>query len=482
MSRRRKHNSWEDEWQPSSPPPPVEKRQRRPQPKRRAATRIAPAILSSSSSSEPLSPPRQARQARPLRRLRKRNSISEPLSPLRRRIQTPSLSSSSSSQSKGKEEVFVVVDPPVVIDGLIEEEMEEVYSEGDALNPIDLSAERVSQPFPVDEPADPYAMLIEMGALVRDMQLVIENERRAFGENTELTPDMLDLINDTEAFVRLVRQEDQIILLSDYLDSLRDFQTRLRRINTRIVDLGRRCLNYTDPADPFVDIPDLDDTEYIRLENGMCWDIMSLYLHIKRFNGANTRGDLQQYPHQQIWSGNAELERILNHPMRNEPSPPELPNGFRSWWDANRFPRLAQLISLETLRRINDFHNLMTNNGPAYEKAVRERMTKEEQEAQRMFQGQYINNIPSAYREAFKDSEIKRQELFKSDAIIDFAQYFENLAQEERDALEQFRPQLNNELRQCMNNQLCVYQMGGNMRDLYNRIADLRDDVPPFRV
>lgn len=272
-----------------------------------------------------------------------------------------------------------------------------------------------------------------------------------------------------------------------------------------VYDLGRRCLNTHDPGYPDMLISSLPDYLYIRMSNGMCWEIESLTEWIRyRSEGRNSSEGLERYPTVTLWETDEELERIMTHPV-------SIKNGFRDWMEAIKNAELYAVISDRTLEVFERTIQLFVLRGEYFQdRAEEELMASSKREdtgevipadprevgifrqqgrnfyALRNAARRFPENSPEA---ALYGTVVgKLFEGLRSKASKAFYEYYGSLSAPEKEALEKLRPGFQKDTHNCTTtenisyrNRLCQFVFARVILGVLNRIRNYRG-MPAFVI
>lgn len=316
------------------------------------------------------------------------------------------------------------------------------------------------EPRPKTEYVDNLAAFIELHDLMEAIFASEDNEQRLFGENAELLPRLRNLVDQIEpiyiAFADIYRSgievENNILTLSDYYKLYTTWTDEFKSIKERQIALGRRCRNSTDPL-TLEEINDISDAMFIRLDNGDCWDILSLLDYIK--SGKSP------------WTSNNELNRILKHPEA-------IRSGFSAWYSTKAFGEHAKNISEKTLAMMVKAASLLYSIGPDFDTTLKNTLTTAQFKAYKKANFE-IENVSLKLREEIIETV---KTVLKSQANVELWTYFQNLSQKEKDSLKVFDPDLEKNIKQCHDGNICVYQLGTILLDDRNAIAKIKGLKP----
>jgi len=287
-----------------------------------------------------------------------------------------------------------------------------------------------------------------------------DNEHRLFGSNAEMLPRLRKLVDQIEPFYIVfaniyksgIEVENNILTLSDYYKLYTTWTDEFKNIKERQKALGRRCRNSIDPL-TLEEITDISDAMFIRLDNGDCWDILSLLDYIK--SGKSP------------WTSNNELNRILKHPEA-------IRSGFSTWYSTKAFGEHAKNISEETLAMMVKAASLLYSIGPDFNTTLKNTLTAAQFKAYKKANFE-IENVSLKLREEIIETV---KTVLKSQANIELWTYFQNLSQKEKDSLKVFDPDLEKNIKQCHDGNICVYQLGTILLDDRNAIAKIKGLKP----
>lgn len=221
-------------------------------------------------------------------------------------------------------------------------------------------------------------------ALALDSQQVAELESiesQTYG-NTSLLAEIREL--KEEIFV-LSNSVPSKLARIDFLKRIQEIRQAIQNVIEKQHALGRRCINITSLADGskvFARVNATNgrdyvpDEEFIRLKNGLCWNIDSLLDFIIAQKGENTIikqetgrpwPGFEAYPGvESIWTDEDDLERILSHPMA-------ISYDFRREFYAlygEDLRREAAIVSNGTLKLMERVARLLASEGPIFEEEL----------------------------------------------------------------------------------------------------------------
>lgn len=243
----------------------------------------------------------------------------------------------------------------------------------------------------------------------------------------------------------------------------------LRNVASNIIkdmEKNKVCINNQDWID-LEDIADIPFDEYIRLSNGACWAVENLIEYFKRANGFN-KAPTPSYPTKTLFNRFApeiDMEHFFNHPIAQA-------QNLREWYRERneRLGRSSNVISDATMQTLKNSLERMVSRGPAFVQALSEYLTPDMIEALRASGG----SIERTGRYAKKIKETIDDKI-KVEAVAGFLQYLEQISAEERNALEQFEPQIFTMVRSCAEGRACVWYTADIFRNLYNSIAEIKN-------
>lgn len=281
--------------------------------------------------------------------------------------------------------------------------------------------------------------------------------------------DILSHILSYEYEFYLKTLSDKILKL-DHEDRLQTFESILDEIE-HTTQTERLCDNDFSIYDINEPVEDIPDDEIIRLGNGACWAITDLMDHMKHTNGLNTNRNLPKtYPSSTLfgrWSLEHDLNKVLNHPKAKE-------SNFADWYNNRRLDEYTNLISKQTMDILRESMELLSSQGPAFDKAIKAELTERELSELRKHKG-VIKSIPN--KDIQQSIISKMEDVLKTYANARLNEYLEKLTKnnpKELDALKFFRPDLLTILRQCYEGLACNWYTADVLRDTYNDIARLK--------
>jgi len=303
----------------------------------------------------------------------------------------------------------------------------------------------------------------------RKKQLEISGDARGWPMESEL----MTLIDDINLVVReMWYREGQYysmtIPLNEYVTTMQNWTDRYNDI---VKELGKRrsSINTHDLID-MTPVDEIPDGEYIRLNNGIVWHIMSLVDYIREFtNGRNTSAGLSSYPTGTLWNKEIDLPRILRHPLVRGTE-------FAKWLVQRQSPKaMADNIDVETLNRMERAGGLLRSVGPDFINEARSRLTLIQQEA-------FVREARSDPEDLgrIRDSKLREEvqvvikQDIKSIAMIEWVEYWKTMSQLERDSIITFNPKLEENVEKCIVDKFCVFGMGNDFLVTRNEIADAK--------
>jgi hypothetical protein len=305
---------------------------------------------------------------------------------------------------------------------------------------------------------------------------VAEDEVRRFGRDGVFMEDIDLLLRDLQDQIRyLARRNLKPPTIEEYLGILRNWREVIQNLIDARKALGRRCVNDVDPWDmtPIVEIP---DNEYIRLSNGMCWQIQSLMEYIRGVNGENISKGLQGYASAKLWEDDADAKRILEHPLV------VADKDFRQYFMNVLYGGNANKISNRTLEIMYRTASLFVSRGKPFDEAIQKALTPQQYAIFIKYargSAYATKNIPANQQQEEIETTIAL--ILKSDATHDFWEYYDSLSPEEKAAIASFRADFEKSLRQCRfgkpnnpENKLCVYVMANIILPVVYRVADIK--------
>ena len=303
----------------------------------------------------------------------------------------------------------------------------------------------------------------DLNNLWQYMLRIDQKEQRSFpGDNTLREPIGI-LMDDVNVIVNDVWVPMKIIPMVEYISAFQDWRDRMVEILQLRKALGRRCRNDEDPWDetPVNEIP---AANYIRLENGNCWDIESLMEYIRGIDGRNDASGFKNYGSNKIWENTNDLKRILDHPLA-------IAENFRGWMESRDIIPVIGSISDETLNQLYIAAQLLVSRGPAFDEAIKKHLTPRQYDVyMKATGGDAYKNLTIANRTDRSDITNTIRTVIKSEAVANMWNYYNSLSQIEKDALELVEPGLRSDLISCKSANLCVYVLARVMKRAMNRV------------
>lgn len=332
-----------------------------------------------------------------------------------------------------------------------------------------FSPQRVLEPLPGDEIVDDLAAAVELADLERAVAETLQREVNMFGRTATFFQPLQELQRKVSAIRTRFAGTVQMgypspnILLSEYLSKMDEWKADLKEIIDAQLAMGRRCNNDSDPIS-FTDIADLDDGQFIRLENGDCWEVESLLDFIRSKNGRNDATSLKNAASNTIWTDDIELNRILHHPEA-------IRSGFTDWFNEKNSTAAGKLVSAETMRRMVVAASLLLSRGPDFQNSLRQSLNDKQSRALEEADGD-----PSYVDDGGLRLEIEMivGTTLKSTAVVDFYNYYLGLSKAEKDALNTFDKEFEQNLVACAKGNYCVFGMGDILLVTRNSIAELK--------
>jgi len=333
---------------------------------------------------------------------------------------------------------------------------------------------------------DPQEVVNELEEFIRYVVApVAQKEMNLFGRNGIFVEDLRALVDDIDRYIVFIERQMAIryepVFRQDVDDALEGWTQRLQNIVTEQNALGKRCVNTETPIN-MTPVDELSDEEFIRLNNGVCWEIPELLDYIRAKNGRNDTSDLRNYPTRTIWENNEELDHILHLPEAER-------TGFSNWLRNITTGGLAAKISNETLNQLYTTASILGSNGQPFVDAV----DRELRQDPRLY-NIWTRVLERDFSRINGISDIKiRRELetavavaLKSTAMAEFHRYYHSLSDDERNALNTFNPDLPRAIDSCYGGRECVFAMSDILITLRNEIARIKKlpiiQINPLRV
>ena len=327
---------------------------------------------------------------------------------------------------------------------------------------------RKSPPKPVDF-VDAFAATVELSDLMRTIREAFDLETRMFGERGMLHEPLRQLGNEVNREKNMYersaeREEQTTIPIEVYLEMLNHWKREIKYLIDKQNGLGRRCKNAEDPIS-LVSIDSLDNSHYIRLDSGACWELESLLDYIQNYTrGLNEATKLKNYSSPKIWQDQTELNRILHHPLA-------IKSGFSAWFNSRHHADAASKISEQTLRLMTWAASLLSSRGDDFRAALDKELDSKQKEEMRKAGGD-IYNVKD--RKVVAEIQFTVATTLKSMAVAEFFKYFNNLSKDERDAILSFDPSFEKNVVLCNKGEFCVFGMADQLLSTRNTIAQIK--------
>lgn len=335
---------------------------------------------------------------------------------------------------------------------------------------------RQSPPAPVDteERVDRLAAEVELTDLLKTVVDLARREFDHFGPEGAMFNKLNRVAEGIRTQAMLIINANIPMRLNKYLELTDIMRAAINDIIRETRELGRRCLNENSPLsqEPISELP---DGQYIRMSNGICWDIEDLLDYIRDMNGQNDSTKLKTYRgvSQRIWENEQDLNRILNHPVA-------VRTGFRQWLLGMDQASAVAAISNETLNRLARAGSLALGRGDEFDRVVAMELTPAQLAVFRREAGGDTDNIDRIRNRTMRaDIETTIKQTMKSASIIDMYNYYMSLSEVEKRALAFFEREFAGALTKCRNGEYCQLGMGDMMVTLRNQIARLKG-MPPI--
>ena len=325
-----------------------------------------------------------------------------------------------------------------------------------------------SPPKPV-EYVDAFAATVELTDLLGTIREAFNLEMSMFGERGMLYEPLRQLANEIAREKHMYersaeRDVNTTIPIEVYLEMLNHWKREIKYLIDKQNNLGRRCKNSEDPIS-LVSIDSLDNSHYIRLESGACWEFESLLDYIQNYTrGQNDASKLKNYSSNKIWQDQTELNRILKHPLA-------VKSGFSAWFNSRHHAESANKVSEKTLRLMAWAAGLLSSRGDDFRAALDKELDTKQREEMRKAGGNIYN---------VRDEKIVREIQFtvattlKSMAVAEFFKYYSELSKDEKDAILSFDPSFEKNVVLCNKGEFCVFGMADQLLATRNTIAQIK--------
>ena len=327
---------------------------------------------------------------------------------------------------------------------------------------------KASPPRPV-EFVDAFAATVELTDLLGMIREAFDREVRMFGERGMLHEPLRQLANgivrEKNMYERSAEREEQTKIPIDvYLEMLNYWKREIKYLIDKQNGLGRRCKNAEDPIS-FTSIDSLDNSHYIRLDSGECWEVDSLLDYIQNYTrGQNDASKLKNYSSPKIWQDQTELNRILKHPLA-------IKSGFSAWFNNLKHADAVNKISEQTLRLMAWAASLLSSRGDDFRAALDKELDSKQKEEMKKAGGN-IYNIRN--KKVVDEIQFTVATTLKSMAVAEFFKYFNSLSKDEKDAILTFDPSFEKNVVLCNKGEFCVFGMADQLLATRNTIAQLK--------
>ncbi len=327
----------------------------------------------------------------------------------------------------------------------------------------------------IELPANPpptRAQLNLMG-IVDILQELDAIERGEFPDSP-LTEDIADIYGIIRQLVRPTvdgRQIEDVVLI------VLGLVNRIAELFRLKADMGRRCINTTDPYDPFIELRTVPQRLHFRFSNGMCWEINSLITYLRGANiaGENTSKGLRGYPSQNLWLNERDLRSLSNHPLAKK-------NGLGPWLSEIQEASVYKNVTRLTLEIMDKAIQLYVSRGPYYIKTMLEHLETPEQKALFNKYNQDFYLMMSSYTKAeapvFRELFSITREVIKSKATLMFYEHYQKMTEAEKNALQFYRKDFKESVIDACTvrkgepqARLCVFIFSRVLQPTYNAIA-----------
>ena len=330
------------------------------------------------------------------------------------------------------------------------------------------SSKAKSPPRPV-EYVDAFAATVELTDLLGTIRQAFDLETRMFGERGMLYEPLRQLANEIVREKNMYKRSAErdvntTIPIEVYLEMLNHWKREIKYLIDKQNGLGRRCKNSEDPIS-LVSIDSLDNSHYIRLESGACWEFESLLDYIQNYTrGQNDASKLKNYSSNKIWQDQTELNRILKHPLA-------VKSGFSAWFNSRHHTESANKVSQKTLRLMAWAASLLSSRGEDFRAALdKELDTKQREELRKT--GGNIYNVRD--EKIMKEIQFTVATTLKSMAVAEFFKYYSDLSKDEKDAILSFDPSFEKNVVLCNKGEFCVFGMADQLLATRNTIAQIK--------
>ena len=330
------------------------------------------------------------------------------------------------------------------------------------------SPKQKSPPRPV-EYVDAFAATVELTDLLGTIREAFNLEMSMFGERGMLYEPLRQLANEVVREKNMYektaeRDVNTTIPIEVYLEMLNHWKREIKYLIDKQNNLGRRCKNSEDPIS-LVSIDSLDNSHYIRLESGECWEFDSLLDYIQNYTrGQNDASKLKNYSSNKIWQDQTELNRILKHPLA-------VKSGFSAWFNSRTHSESANKVSEKTLRLMAWAASLLSSRGNDFRAALDKELDTKQREEMRKAGGN-IYNVRD--EKIMKEIQFTVATTLKSMAVAEFFKYYSDLSKDEKDAILSFDPSFERNVVLCNKGEFCVFGMADQLLSTRNTIAQIK--------
>ena len=330
------------------------------------------------------------------------------------------------------------------------------------------SSKAKSPPRP-EEYVDAFAATVELTDLLGTIREAFNLEMSMFGERGMLYEPLRQLANEIAREKNMYeraaeRDVNTTIPIEVYLEMLNHWKREIKYLIDKQNNLGRRCKNSEDPIS-LVSIDSLDNSHYIRLESGACWEFESLLDYIQNYTrGQNDASKLKNYSSNKIWQDQTELNRILKHPLA-------VKSGFSAWFNSRHHAESANKVSEKTLRLMAWAASLLSSRGEDFRAALDKELDTKQREEMRKAGGN-IYNVRD--EKIMKEIQFTVATTLKSMAVAEFFKYYSDLSKDEKDAILSFDPSFEKNVVLCNKGEFCVFGMADQLLSTRNTIAQIK--------
>jgi hypothetical protein len=326
----------------------------------------------------------------------------------------------------------------------------------------------------IELPANPLPTRAQLNVMgISEVLVELDTSERVEFPDSPLLEDIADIYGAIRQLVRpynAARPEDVVPIILG-------FATRAAELFRLKADMGRRCINTTDPYDPFIELRTVPQRLHFRFSNGMCWEINSLITYLRGANiaGENTSKGLRGYPSQNLWLNERDLRSLGNHPLAKK-------NGLGPWLSEIQEASVYKNVTRLTLEIMDKAIQLYVSRGPYYIKTMLEHLETPEQKALFNKYGQDFYNMMNSYTRTeapvFRELFAITREIIKSKATLMFYEHYQKMTEAEKNALQFYRKDFKESVIDActvrkgeQQARLCVFIFSRVLQPTYNAIA-----------